>query len=279
MLMKYMDLKGTKGIDAIVLQGIPYDGTASYKPGSRFAPAEVRNNSLIGFETYSPILNKDLEDINVLDVGDINVNFANPKETIIQIYEQSKYNLSLGSKLVSIGGEHSITFGIVLALYEKYPNLKVIQFDAHTDLREEYLGSEYSHASVMKRICDLIGSENVYQLGIRSGTKEEYEYSKENTNFYPNTLNDINQVISKVKDSPVYISIDQDVLDPAFFPGTGTPEPGGVLLSELFEAVYSFKNIKNIIGFDLVELNPLVDESGISSAVTIKLLREMLLML
>ncbi len=277
--MKYMELEGTEGEDAIILQGIPYDGTASFKTGAKLGPLEVRTDSYVGFESYSPILEKDLGEINVMDVGDIVVDFETPDEVIVQIYKESKYNLSMGSKIATLGGEHSVTYGVILALYEIYPDLKVIQFDAHTDLREEFLGTKYSHASVMKRVCDLIGGENVYQLGIRSGTKEEYEFAKENTNFYPNNLKDLKKVISEVKGCPVYITIDQDVLEPAFFPGTGTPEPGGVTVPELFDAVYSFQDIENIVGFDLVELNPLVDKSGISSAVTIKLLREMLLVL
>ncbi len=275
--MKYMGVDTNYEDSDIVILGIPYDGTTSYKPGTRFAPNDIRINSLIGYETYSPAMDKDLEDLKICDLGDVDLSLADVKMVQNEIEKKVDEVLKRDIKLCSIGGEHSITYPIVKSLKKKHGDFKLIQLDAHTDLREEFSGSKYSHASVMKRVCDCIGSKNLYQLGIRSGLKEEFDFAKENTNLFKYNLEAIKEVVEELKNEKVYISIDLDVLDPAFFPGTGTPEPGGVSSKELFDAIKEFSNLKNIIGFDVVELSPEVDNSKISTAMAIKVIREMLL--
>ncbi len=277
--MNYMGINNEFDNSKIVLLGIPYDGTSSYRSGSKFAPLEIRTNSLIGYETYSPRQDKDLVDKKIYDFGDIEVPYTSPKIVQNKIYEQIKGIIEENKKIAVIGGEHSISYGVVKALNEKYTNLKIIQLDAHTDLRDEYLGDKYSHASVMKRICEEVGSKNVYQLGIRSGLKEEFEYAKANTNIYKYNLNKIKDIVDDLEEEKVYITIDLDVLDPAFFPGTGTPEPGGVTTNDLLNAIHKISELKNIIGFDIVELSPNLDNSQISTSVGITILKEMLLTL
>lgn len=277
--MKYMGLDSKIEEADIVILGIPYDGTTSYKPGTRFAPNEVRINSLIGYETYSPRLNKDLEELKIHDIGDLELSLADVKIVQDEIEQKVDDILKRDVKTCVIGGEHSITYPIIKSFQKKYKDIKVIQFDAHTDLREEFSGSKYSHASVMRRVSEKVGKNNLYQLGIRSGLKEEFEYANKNTNLYKYNLSDIKKVVEELKDENVYISIDLDVLDPAFFPGTGTPEPDGVSSKELFEAIEELSKLNNIIGFDVVELSPDIDSSKISTAMTIKVMREMLLSL
>lgn len=275
--MKFMDLSSKYEKSEIVILGIPYDGTTSYRPGTRFAPQDIRVDSLIGYETYSPKLNKDLEEINICDMGDLDLSLSDPIEVHKQIYTKYKNVLLDNKKIATIGGEHSITGSIIKAYKEKYPKLKVIHLDAHTDLRDEYLGSQLSHASVMKRVVKEIGPNNLYQFGIRSGLKEEFDYAKENINFYPYSLEGLDKVVEQLKDEDVYVSIDLDVLDPAFFSGTGTPEPDGITSREFFQALFELSNLNNIVGFDLVELAPRLDNSGASLALAIKALRELLL--
>lgn len=263
----------------ILLTDIPYDGTASFRSGSRFAGNEIRINSLIGYETYSPEFDQDLEDLKICDIGSLEVPLANPSEVQKTIYQKIKKNLITDKKLAVIGGEHSITVGVVKALKEKHQEIYVIQLDAHTDLRESYLGSEFSHASAMKRVGDLIGTENLFQFGIRSGLKEEFEYGKKNSGILTKNFDKLDEVIEKLKDQKVYITIDLDVLDPAYCPGTGTPEPCGITSHQLFDLIKKFKGLNNVIGFDVVELAPHLDPSQSSTAIAIKTIREMLFIL
>lgn len=274
--MKFMELNGAYQTSEVVILGLPYDGTTSYRPGTRFGPQAIRNDSLIGYETYSPIFDCDLATLKICDLGDLELPLADPYDVYVTIYQKYRQLLQAKKKVATIGGEHSITAGIVKAYHEKYPNLKVIQLDAHTDLRDEYLGSKYSHAAVMKRVAEEIGPENLYQFGIRSGLKAEFTYGQTKTNFYPYTLTKLAEVIATFQGEPVYLTIDLDVLDPAFFPGTGTPEPDGITSREFFLALQELAKLPNIVGFDLVELAPRLDESGISLALAIKAFRELL---
>lgn len=260
----------------IIINSIPYDGTASYKSGSKFAPDSIREHSLIGYETYSPKVDKDLDNLNICDLGNMEISYTDPGIVMDEITDF--YNsLDLNKKIATIGGEHSITYGIIKSLIQKYDDLVIIQIDAHTDLREEYLGSRYSHASVMKRISELIGMENLYQLGIRSGTKEEFNSSK---NIYKYDLEALDTVLKMCKNKHVYLTLDLDVLDPGYFPGTGTPESDGITSKELFDAIYKLNKINNnIVGFDMVELAPHYDPSYISTGLAIKVFRELLLSL
>ena len=259
----------------IVMFGAPYDGTSSYRPGSRFAPADIRAESY-GIETYSPYLDRDLSDIDVFDSGDLELCFGNPKKVLEDIYTCTK-NLVADKKIpFMIGGEHLITLGAVKALSFTYPNLHVIHFDAHADLRDDYLGEKLSHATVMRRCYDILGGNRIFQFGIRSGDREEFTFAKYHINQQKFNFNGIEKLKSIIKSNPVYFTLDLDVLDSSILPGTGTPEAGGASFPELMTAIYEVFKL-NVVGFDIVELSPRQDPSGASTSLACKLIREILL--
>ncbi|MEX1376301.1 MAG: agmatinase [Eubacteriales bacterium] len=261
----------------IAVFGIPYDGTTSYRPGTRFGPEAIRNE-MYGLETYSPYLDKDLDECKVCDLGDIEMPFGNRELVMQRIAEETKSMLQDGKKTLALGGEHLVSYPVIKEYYNKYNDLVVLHFDAHTDLRDEFFGEELSHATVIKRVYDILGDDRIYQFGIRSGTKEEFDFGTEHTNLHKFHAKDISTVAEKVKDNPIYLTIDLDVLDPSIFPGTGTPEAGGITFSELMSAIQSMDGL-NIVGADIVELSPHYDASGVSTAVACKVLREVLLIM
>lgn len=259
-----------------VIFGAPFDSTTSYRPGTRFASNAMRNESY-GFETYSPYQDKDLFDLNVFDAGDLELPFGNTTKALAMIEEFATSVYDDKKRPVMIGGEHLVTLPAVKAALKKYPDLCIIHFDAHTDLREDYLGETLSHATVMKRIWDLTGDGRIFQFGIRSGEKYEFLWSKEHVFMNRYNLNGLTQIIELLKDKPVYFTIDLDILDPSVFPGTGTPEPGGITFHQLHDAILEIGKNLNIIGADINELSPTYDNSGVSTAVACKVLRELLL--
>ncbi|WP_276717286.1 agmatinase [Caloranaerobacter azorensis] len=259
----------------IVVFGAPFDGTTSFRPGTRFAPAVMRNESY-GLETYSPYLDKDLTDIKVYDAGDLEFPFGNTKKVLDMIEEFAKNVLNDGKIPVMIGGEHLVTLPSVKAVHEKYKDIYVLHFDAHTDLREDYMGEKLSHATVIRRVWELLGDDRIYQFGIRSGEREEFEWAKRHTNLTKFTYKGLEDVVNKLKEKKVYVTIDLDILDPSVFPGTGTPEPGGILFNDMMNIIGILKNL-DIVGADIVELSPHYDNSGVSTAVACKILRELVL--
>ena len=259
----------------IVIFGAPFDSTTSYRPGTRFASHTIRGESY-GLETYSPYQDKDLEDIKVFDGGDIELPFGNPRKALDMIGECTKEILDADKLPLMIGGEHLVTLGAFEKVYEKYPDVRVIHFDAHTDLRDEYLGEQLSHASVIRRIWDIIGDGKIYQFGIRSGEREEFYWAKEHTVLNKFNFDGLCDAVSKCQGYPVYFTIDLDVLDPGVFPGTGTPEAGGVSFMELLDAIQKVAEL-NIVGMDVNELAPNLDQSGVSTAVACKVIRELML--
>lgn len=257
-----------------VIFGIPFDATTSYRPGARFGPDAVRKASW-GLETYSPILKKDLVNLKICDLYDLSME-GSQDQIIERAFNASKKIMSSGKIPIMIGGDHSTTYPIVKAAKEVYKDLAVIHFDAHCDLREEYLGNEHSHASIIRRCYDL--TKDIYQFGIRSGDEEEWEFGWKNTNISMEmpTKEDIEKI--KELDKPVYVTIDIDVLDPAFAPGTGTPEPCGVSSKELINALYLLKDIGDkIVGFDVVEVSPHYDMGNITAITAAKIIRELIL--
>ena len=260
----------------IVIFGAPFDGTTSYRPGTRFAAAAMRNEST-GIETYSPYQDKDLEDYNIFDGGDLEFVFGNPAKNIAIIKEYVSELLKDNKIPAMIGGEHLVTLGAVQAVAEKYNDLHIIHFDAHADLRDDYLGEKLSHATVLRRVWNIVGDNKIFQFGIRSGEKEEFEFAKNHTYMNKFDMKTLDEVIVKLKNKPVYITIDLDVLDSSVFPGTGTPEAGGITFKELINAIMLFQNLENIVAFDINELSPMLDASGASTACACKVLREMLL--
>jgi agmatinase len=259
----------------IVIFGAPFDSTTSFRPGARFASRAMRGDSW-GLETYSPYQDKDLMDLKIFDGGDLELRFGNPKGALEDIKEYVAELLDAGKIPCMIGGEHLVTLGSVEAVHERYPDLRVLQFDAHTDLREDYLGEKLSHATVMRRIWDLTGDGRIYQFGIRSGEKTEFAWAEEHTFLHKFSLEGVEKAVQECKGHPVYLTIDLDVLDPSVFPGTGTPEAGGIDFLKLLDGILRVSEL-NIVGMDVNELSPAYDASGASTAVACKVLRELLL--
>lgn len=260
-----------------VIFGAPFDSTTSYRPGTRFGSKAIRSESF-GIETYSPYQDKDLLDYSIFDAGDPELCIGNVDTALTQIEELTAEILTDGKRPFMLGGEHSVTLGTVTAVYNKYKDLYIIQFDAHADLRDDYLGVKKSHACVMRRCWEMVGDGHIYQFGIRSGEREEFKFAAEHTRMNKFNLNGIEKAASELQGKNVYLTIDMDVMDPSIFPGTGTPEAGGVQFIELLEAVLKLKGL-NIVGADINELSPQYDPSGVSTAVACKLLRELLLMM
>lgn len=259
----------------IVIFGAPFDGTTSYRPGTRFASSAMRQES-DGIETYSPYQNKDLEDIFVFDSGDLLLPFGQPSKALALIEKRTREILEDEKIPLMIGGEHLVTLGAMRAIVKKYPEVHIIHLDAHTDLRDDYLGEGLSHATVIRRVWDLVGDNRIYQFGIRSGERAEWEFAKSHTILNPFNLDTFVEVVEKLKDKAVYFTLDLDILDPSIFPGTGTPEAGGISYKELQGAIEKLTDLK-IVGADINELSPHYDASGVSTAVACKTLREMLL--
>lgn len=259
-----------------VIFGAPFDGTTSFRPGTRFGPGAIRAES-DGIETYSPYQNKDLEDIAVFDSGDLLLPFGNTEAVLEEICARTAEILEAGKMPVMLGGEHLVTLGAVRAMVQKYPELHIIHFDAHTDLRDDYLGERLSHATVIRRCHDLLGDGRIHQFGIRSGERAEWDFAFAHTDFHPFNVKDVLDVVLALgSDVPVYVTLDLDVIDPSLFCGTGTPEAGGVFFQDLEEALLALEAL-NVVGFDMNELSPHYDASGVSTAVACKVLREMLL--
>jgi len=259
----------------IVIFGAPFDSTTSFRPGARFASSAIRSESF-GIETYSPYQDKDLLDINVFDAGDLELSFGNTQKALDSIKDMSDKIVADSKIPCMIGGEHLVSLANIKAVLKKYPDLHIIHFDAHADLREDYLGEKLSHANVIRRAWELVGDNKIYQFGIRSGDKDEFLWAKDHVRMQKYDFCGLSETIKKLKDNPIYFTIDLDVLDPSIFPGTGTPEAGGVTFNELLSALFTVCDL-NIVGFDIVELSPIYDHSGVSTAVACKILRELLL--
>lgn len=263
----------------IVLFGAPFDSTTSFRPGARFGPGAIRHESF-GIETYSPYKDKDLTDYAVFDAGDLELCFGDARKALTDIRNCAETILSDGKTPFLIGGEHLVTLGAFEAVYKKYPDVHVIHFDAHADLRDDYLGAKLSHACVMRRIHDLTGDGKIHQFCIRSGDREEFLFAKEHTDMHKFDFSGLDELIGKLKNqnTPVYFSVDLDCIDPSAFCGTGTPEAGGVGFTELLGAIDTVCKA-NIVGTDINELAPGLDASGASTALACKILREFLLAL
>lgn len=274
-IQTFIGLEATFNEAKCVIFGAPMDSTTSYRPGTRFASSAMRQESF-GIETYSPYQDKDLEDIKVFDGGDLELPFGNPRKALDMIKVTTKTILEANKLPCMIGGEHLVTLGAIEAVVEKYPDLRIIHFDAHTDLRDEYLGEKLSHASVIRRVHDLVGDGKIHQFGIRSGERDEFYWAKEHTNLNKYSFKGLQEAIEECQNYPVYFTIDLDVLDPSVFPGTGTPEAGGVSFMELLEAIIAVSKL-NVVAMDINELSPIYDQSGASTALACKILRELIL--
>ena len=262
---------------SIVLYGAPFDSTTSFRPGARFGPAAMRHESF-GLETYSPYQDRDLMDISVFDSGDLELCFGSSEMALADIEKRAEEILEADKFPLLLGGEHLVTLAAVRAVAAKYPDLHIIHFDAHADLRDDYLGARLSHACVLRRCHDLLGDGRIHQFCIRSGEREEFRFAAQHTDFHPLSFDGLEETVKelKKKNVPIYFTIDLDCLDPAAFPGTGTPEAGGVSFLELLKAIRTVSQA-NVVGADVNELAPMLDASGVSTATACKVLRELLL--
>ena len=263
----------------LVLFGAPFDSTTSYRPGTRFGPSAIRHESF-GIETYSPYQDLDLEDYSIFDSGDLELSFGNSELALADIEDRTSIILEDGKLPLMIGGEHLVTLGTVRSVLKRYPDLHVIQFDAHADLRQEYLGAPLSHACVMRRCHDLLGDGRIHQFCIRSGEREEFRFAKDHTDMHKFGFEGLAELIEdlRAKNTSIYLTIDLDCLDPGYFPGTGTPEAGGVSFPELLNAILTVTK-GNVVAADINELAPNLDQSGASTALACKLTRELMLAL
>ena len=261
----------------IVLYGAPFDSTTSYRPGTRFGSRAIRSESY-GLESYSPYQDRDLTDYAVFDAGDQELCFGDASLALKDLRERAAEVAGDGKIPFMLGGEHLVTLAPVQALAEKYPDLHIIHFDAHADLRDYYLGARLSHACVLRRCHDLLGDGRIHQFCIRSGEREEFRFAAQHTDFHPLSFDGLEETVRELKEKnvPIYFTIDLDCLDPAVFPGTGTPEAGGVTFLELLEAIRTVAQA-NVVGADVNELAPMLDASGVSTATACKVLRELLL--
>lgn len=263
----------------VVLYGMPMDWTVSFRPGSRFGPARIREVS-VGLEEYSPYLDRELDDVKYFDAGDIPLPFGNPQRSLDMIEEFVDKVIGDNKFPLGMGGEHLVSWGVFQAMYKKYPDLAIIHMDAHTDLRDEYEGEPLSHSTPIKKVANLIGPKNVYSFGIRSGMKEEFLWAKEVGMHISKfeVLEPLKEILPTLAGRPVYVTIDIDVLDPAHAPGTGTVDAGGITSKELLASIHEIaRSNVQVVGADLVEVAPIYDPSEQTANTASKLIREMLL--
>ncbi len=260
------------------IMGFCFDGTTSFRPGARFGPDALRDASF-GLETYSPYLDRDLVDGQIKDCGNLPIYPSSWLKTNTYFFEQTK-DLDLKKdniKFLTLGGEHSISYGPIRLYLDNYDDLFIFHLDAHTDLRDGYLGEKYSHASIIRRVWDHMDEKNeLLQYGIRSGQKEEFEFMQKHGTQATSLKECLERLEAIPNERPIYMTLDLDFFDPSFLPGTGTPEAGG----ESFHTFIKFMKIlktKNFIGADVVELAPHIDSSGNSAAFASKVVRETLL--
>ena len=261
-----------------MLFGAPFDSTTSYRPGTRFGSAAIRHESY-GIESYSPYQDKDLEDANVIDLGDLELCFGDVNKALDRIEERTRHVLHASKRPFMLGGEHLVTLGAFRAVADMYPDVHIIHFDAHADLRDDYLGAKLSHACVLRRCWELVGDGRIHQFGIRSGDREEFAWGRTHVSTRRFDFEGLEETLNQLEGKPVYFTVDLDVMDPSIFPGTGTPEPGGVTFDALRQAVTLVCSRAKVVGCDVNELSPHYDQSGVSTIVACKIMREMLLAL
>lgn len=261
-----------------VIYGMPMDFTVSFRPGSRFGPGRIREAS-VGLEEYSPYLDKSLEEIQYFDAGDLLLPFGNAERSLTIIGDYVRQIIQDGKFPLGLGGEHLVSWPVIQELATVYPDLAIIHIDAHADLRTDYEGEPLSHATPIRKAAELLSGKNVYQFGIRSGSREEFAYAREHIHFYPfEVLEPLKKVLPELAGRPVYVTIDIDVLDPAFAPGTGTAEAGGIDSKELLGAIHAIaRSDVRVAGADLVEVAPAYDPTEQTAITASKLIREMLL--
>ncbi len=257
------------------LFGAPLDATTSFRPGSRFGPAAIRAASS-GLEDWSPSRGVGLDDQPFCDLGDLDLPPGDVEQSLEDIAATVAEIDRRGVRPLMLGGEHLVSWAAVRILAPSHAGLRVLQLDAHADLREDYMGRRWSHATVMRRVAEVVGPSGLYQLGIRSGTREEWEFARQ-TNFAPAASALPEAWRQELARGPLYVTVDIDFVDPAFAPGTGTPEPGGPTAAELLAVVDGLQGLP-IVGADVVEVAPAYDPGGITALLGAKVVRQLLLL-
>jgi agmatinase len=257
------------------LFGVPYDGTTSFRPGTRFGPTAIREVSN-GIETYCPQLDLDLDDLAFADLGALEIPFGNPEPVVAAVKQATESVLALGLKPLMLGGEHSISSGAVAAVAEQHPDLALVQLDAHADLRQEWLGATHSHACAMRRCLEVLPSKQLLQIAIRSGTREEFSELRQTGRLV--AIERMAEALKPLRGKPIYLTVDLDWFDPSVMAGTGTPEPGGFLWGDFANLIAELRH-HNLVAADVVELAPMLDPSGVSSVLAAKVVRSLLLSL
>jgi agmatinase len=271
----------------VALFGVPYDGTTSFRPGTRFGPAAIREVSG-GLETHDPQLGLDLEDLAFADLGAVAIPFGAPEPVVARVAAATRAVLAQGMRPLMLGGEHSISSGAVAAVAERHTDLVLVQLDAHADLRDSWLGAHHSHACAMRRCLEVLPSGDLLQVAIRSGTREEFAELRGSGRLVgdgprlaldPRRFEDeLVAALRPRRGRPLYLTVDLDWFDPAVMPGTGTPEPGGFLWGH-FAALIEELRHHRLVAADVVELAPGLDPSGCSSLLAAKVTRTLLLLL
>ncbi|MCE5299554.1 MAG: agmatinase [Spirochaetia bacterium] len=259
----------------LVLAGLPYDGTSSLRPGSRFAPNAIRKQSY-SIETFSHEQERDLSDYKLCDLGDLEVPYGNSEAVVKLVEKTAAHMLKNKKKVIYIGGEHLLTYPLIKQYAKKYKDLKVIYFDAHADFREAFYGSHLSHASAAKLTADIVGYDNLFMFGIRSFERNEYNYMKKKKVFFEDNLEHFNEKVEMIKDHPVYMTLDMDVFDPACVPGLGTPEAGGIFYDDFVNMLPGLSKL-NLVGMDVLEIAPDYDPHGNTCIFAAKVIRELIL--
>jgi agmatinase len=258
-----------------VILGCPYDGSASFRPGARFGPSAIRKASW-GIETFSPYFQRDLTQCSIHDMGDLELPLGEKKISLSLIRKAMGQILSKKKFPILLGGDHLITLPILEEILPIHPRLHIIQVDAHADLREDYLGESLSHSTVMRKVVDHLGEGRLFQIGIRSGTEDEFKVARRMKSIVSLDPTSLSSMMKRLRNQPVYITLDLDVIDPSLLPGVGTPEPGGLTFQELISLLKKLQTL-HVVGFDMVELTPDYDPTGISSVTSSVILREMIL--
>lgn len=262
--------------EKLIMVGVPYDGTETFRQGTSKGPEFIRKYS-DSIETFSYFHKIDIEDLKISDSGNIILTNQKPEIVIKQIYKATEYFINKKYIPLFMGGEHLITYPIVKKYAEKYPDINVLYFDAHADFRDNYNGNKLSHSAVARRIYEIIGEKNLFMFGIRSFEKNEFLFMKSRNIFVDTEFKKYEFIINKIKEKPIYITIDMDVFDSSCMPAVGNPEAGGISYNFFIEKILSnFLKLKNIVAIDVVEYAPNLDFSGASGIFTAKIIRELL---
>ncbi len=261
----------------IVLFGVPFEGRVNLRRGADHGPRELRLAS-DSIETYSPFLGRDLEDLAIADLGDCELGAGPPREQLARAREEIERFWRPGLLPVMLGGDHTATLPVIEVLAPAIPDLRILQLDAHPDLREEFLGERYNYASAMARVMDVVAPERVYQVGMRTGAREEFQ--RKAPHLFPahriHPVEAVRGLLPELQAHPLYVTIDVDVLDPSEAPGTGAPEPCGITAAELVEIVRLLAPCR-VVGTDLMEVAQAWDPSGRTGITASWILREAIL--